>query len=104
MTDDLYRRGAAYDHIGPFCPEGENRHGRLLRQFLETSDMIALNTNDPRAARVTWKGAKDRAHRVSCLTVDRALAMALLYDVNTCTDAFVPRLADPVMTTYLYAG
>ena len=50
--------GEEYIYVGPLGPEEENVNGKLMRDFLEQSQMLAVNTTDERASGKTWYGGK----------------------------------------------
>ncbi len=60
-------------HIGPYAPEKENSHGTILREFLEATDMIAVNTHVRSEAGHTWTGGRNKRNRVDFILMDRSL-------------------------------
>ncbi len=59
--------------IGNHCPERENAHGAVLREFLEAADMVATNTHVASEAGHTWTGGRTTKHRVDYILMDRSL-------------------------------
>ena len=59
-----------YIHIGAFGSEQENQSGTYLKEFLEKSEMAAVNTRDWRSAGKTWFGGNGRSSRVDYILVD----------------------------------
>ena len=62
--------GRDYVHIGDHGAETENINGKLMREFLEKTNMVAVNTKFREASGKTWYGGKGGATRVDYILVD----------------------------------
>ena len=59
--------------IGPYSPEKENSHGTILREFLEATGMIAINTHVESESGPTRTGGNNKRNRVDFILMDRSL-------------------------------